>query len=131
MAKQSISESEWKVMEVVWKRSTVTAANVIEDLSATDWNHRTIRTLLSRLVEKGALSAEIQNNKNVYQALVDRKSCILSESRSFAQRIFGGDMGELLVHFLREEKLSPDQLQELQEVLSEKSAKPKRKKRGK
>ena len=129
MSKQSISESEWKVMEVVWSNRTATAADVISALSDTGWNHRTIRTLLSRLVEKGSLSAEIRGHKNVYKPIVDRKSCIRSEGKSFAQRIFGGDVGELLVHFLREEKLTDDQLHELQNALNQKTAKTK--KRGK
>ena len=129
MSKHSISESEWKVMEVVWNQQTVTAADVIRALSQTGWNHRTIRTLLSRLVEKGSISAEIRDNKNVYKPIVDRKSFIRSEGKLFAQRIFGGDVGELLVHFLREEKLTADQLQELQDALDQKTATTK--KRGK
>ena len=47
-----ISDAEWDVMEIVWSRGQATAADVIAALAKDrGWNHRTIRTLLGRLVD--------------------------------------------------------------------------------
>ncbi len=55
-----ISDSEWAVMEPIWQQGVCTAAEVIDRFGAThDWNHSTIRTLLARLVEKGALDYQV------------------------------------------------------------------------
>src|SRR5262245_54060676 len=101
MAGVRISDAEWQVMQVVWERKAATAAEVIAALAAaTEWRHRTIRTLLARLVDKGVLAAEADGNRYLYRPLVSRGKCVRAESQSFLKRVFGGDAGELLVHFV-------------------------------
>ncbi len=116
-----ISDAEWRVMQVVWGRKAVTAAEVIAALApVTRWRHRTVRTLLARLVEKGVLTAEAQGNRYLYRPLVSRGKCVRSESRSFLNRVFGGDAADLLVHFVRHADISPEQITELKRLLDEK-----------
>ena len=92
MAEAHISDAEWQVMQVVWKRKTTTAAEVIADLATTSgWRHRTIRTLLARLVDKGVPAAQADGNRYLYRPLVSRGKCVREESRSFLQRVFDGD----------------------------------------
>lgn len=119
-----ITPAEWDVMDVLWKTEQgCTAAEVIEQLQVThDWNHRTIRTLLARLVEKRAVSAKSVGTKNRYRAAVSRERCVRQEVRTLADRLFGGDLGALLVQFVEETQLSPDQLDSLQRLLDQ--AKP-------
>jgi BlaI family transcriptional regulator, penicillinase repressor len=121
MAEVHISDAEWQVMQVVWKRKATTAAGVIADLAATsDWRHRTIRTLLARLVDKGVLAAQADGNRYLYRPLVSRSKCVREESHSFLQRVFGGDAGDLLVHFVRGADIAPEQIEELKRLLDEK-----------
>src|SRR5690349_7129336 len=62
-----ISEAEWQVMQVVWDRAPVAAAEVIKRLEGqSGWNHRTIRTLLNRLVKKDVLSYRVDGNRYLY-----------------------------------------------------------------
>ncbi len=123
MGEAQISDAEWQVMQVVWEKGSVTAAEVIAAVTpATCWRHRTIRTLLARLVEKGVLAAEADGNRYVYRAVIDRSSCVRDESRSFLKRVFGGDAAELLVHFVRGADLPPEQIEELKKLLDEKLA---------
>src|SRR5580700_3616683 len=106
MAKVGISDAEWSVMQVVWRRRSATAAEVIAELEpATGWTHRTIRTLLARLVEKQALSAEADGNRYVYRPLVGRQRCVRQEARSFLKKVFAGDAMEMLAHFVRDTKI--------------------------
>src|SRR5262249_50842874 len=121
MAETHISDSEWQVMQVVWERKTATAAEVIEALAkTTSWTHRTIRTLLARLVDKGVLAAEPDGNRYLYRPLVSRSKCVRQEGQSFLKRVFGGDTAELLVHFVRGADISPEQIEELKRLLDEK-----------
>jgi BlaI family penicillinase repressor len=121
MAETRISEAEWRVMQVVWERKEATAAEVIAALSEpAGWTHRTIRTLLARLVDKGVLAARTDGNRYLYRPLVSRGKCVREESRFFLQRVFGGDAAELLVHFVRGADISPEQIEELKRLLDEK-----------
>ena len=117
-----ISDAEWRVMRIVWQLQRATAGEVIEALAAeTDWNHRTIRTLLRRLVEKGALQTQQEGNRYVYQPSVSQDRCVLEETRSFLDKVFDGDAAELLVHFVQNEEISSQQIAELKKLLDQKS----------
>src|SRR5262249_32287091 len=113
MGEIHISDAEWQVMQVVWERKGATAAEVIAALtSQTGWQPRTIRTLRARLTDKGVLAAAADGNRYLYRPLVSRSTCVREESRSFLQRVFGGDTAELLVHFVRGADISPAQIEE-------------------
>jgi BlaI family penicillinase repressor len=124
-----ISDSEWDVMEPIWQAGACTAADVIKQLRAThDWNHSTIRTLLARLVEKGALEYEVDGPRDLYRAAVSRRQCVRQKSRSFLEKAFGGDVGALLVHFVREASLEENQIEQLRELLAQKKKSRERRK---
>src|SRR5260221_12139990 len=115
-----ISDAEWVVMEPIWQAGACTAADVIKRLRAThDWNHSTIRTLLARLVEKGVLDYQVDGSRYIYRAAVSRKSCVRQEGRSFLEKVFGGDVGALLAHFVADASLDQDQLEQLQQLLAQ------------
>jgi BlaI family penicillinase repressor len=122
MAKATpISDSEWDVMEPIWEASACTAAEVIRRLRTThDWNHSTIRTLLARLVEKGALAYEVDGPRYIYRPTVSRRQCVRQKSRSFLEKAFGGDVGALLAHFVAEARLDRDQIEQLHQLLDRK-----------
>ena len=116
-----ISNSEWDVMEPIWAVDACTAADVIKKLRAThDWNHSTIRTLLARLVEKGALAYDVEGSRYIYRAAVSRQLCVRQEGRSFLEKAFGGDVAALLAHFVAEASLDRKQIQQLRQLLAQK-----------
>jgi len=126
-----ISESEWDVMEPIWDSGPCTAADVIKRLRAThDWNHSTIRTLLARLVEKGALEYEVDGSRYIYRAAVSRQHCVRQKGRTFLENVFGGDISALLTHFVTESALDQAQIEQLHKLLAEKQ-KPKQKSKEK
>ena len=116
-----ISDSEWDVMEPIWAVGACTAADVIRELREThDWNHSTIRTLLARLVEKGALAYDIDGSKYIYRAIVSRQKCVRQEAKSFLEKAFGGDVTALVAHFVEGTSFDRDQLQQLRQLLAQK-----------
>jgi BlaI family penicillinase repressor len=116
-----ISESEWQVMVLVWRRSPVAAGEIVDSLSRRmGWHSRTIRTLLDRLVKKGALKATLEGKRYLYEPLLTMNACIHRESRSFLERVFGGEAAPMLLYLVRESKLSGEEIKELKRLLSEK-----------
>ena len=116
----SISDAEWNVMEVVWSaQPPVTANDVVERLAGrTDWNPRTVKTLLNRLVNKGALAFQLDGKRYLYRPKVSRDECVRVQSRSFLSRVFGGATGAALLHFVEEHDLSPAEIEQLKRVLA-------------
>lgn len=114
-----ISESEWAVMEVLWEHSPQTAAEVATTLQpTTSWAENTVRTLLTRLVGKGALkTAENAAGTRTFSPAVARETCVKAEGDSFLQRVFGGAAKPLLVHFAQNGKLSAAEVKELKALL--------------
>jgi BlaI family penicillinase repressor len=122
-SKPQISDAEWDVMEVIWALGASTPAEIIDRVAtARQWNHRTVRTLLSRLVEKGALRREVNGPRSVYRAAVSRRSCVREEGRTFLNKVFGGDATSLIVHFAKGARIPPEDISRLKRVLDEKTA---------
>ena len=119
-----ISDAEWDVMKVVWDRQPVPASDVVERLAAErGWAPRTVKTMLNRLVAKGALAYDVEGKRFLYRATVKRDACVRHESRSFLSRVFGGAVAPAVVHLLEHSKLTPDEIEQLRQVL-EREAKP-------
>lgn len=116
----SISEAEWEVMEILWQKSPLAAAAVSKALKKKRWAANTVRTLLARLVKKGALTYEADGNRYLYHAAIRRDECVQGEVNSLTTRLFGGAVRPLLLHFVQHKKLSADDIAELRKILDEK-----------
>ena len=121
MPPPDISESEWAVMEVLWESTPQTALEITKTLRpAMNWAENTVRTLLTRLVEKGALkTSENASGTRVFFPAVKREACVGAESDSFMQRVFRGASKPLLVHFAQHAQLTPEEVRELKKLLDQ------------
>ena len=113
-----ISEAEWEVMEVFWRRSPQTAAEVYAALRpGTQWKSTTVRTLISRLAAKGILDHEVDGKRYLYSAARSREECVEAAGQSFLKRIFGGAVQPLLLHFASRTRLSKRDAEKLKQLL--------------
>jgi len=120
----TISDAEWRVMQVFWESSPKTANEVVDHLAdSTHWNPRTVKSLINRLVKKKALVFETQGRMYMYSPAVVEEDCVRSEGQSFLKRVFGGALAPLLVHFIEDEPLSNEEIDELQKILDAKRRK--------
>ncbi len=116
-----ISEAEWEVMNVLWLSSPLSASEVVDEVaSRMKWHPKTVKTLLSRLVQKGALRYRQEGNRYLYTPAHPRARHIAAETRSFIERVFGGSVTPALVHFVEATDLSEDDLDELRQILERK-----------
>ena len=122
-----ISDAEWEVMKVIWDApGPLTAGEVVQRLeSSTRWAPRTIKTLLARLVQKGAVRTDPAPGAArafLYRAAVSREAASRQETRSFLSRVFDGAVAPALLHFLSGAKLTPAEIDELKDVLEREAA---------
>lgn len=108
-------------MELLWRQAPLSTPEIVGALSEEQgWAPRTIRTLLERLVRKGALALSVDGRRHVFRPKVDRESLVRRESRSFLDRVFGGEPASMLISLVRQTELTPAQIQELKSILEEK-----------
>jgi BlaI family transcriptional regulator, penicillinase repressor len=113
-----ITEAEWVVMRVFWRRAPVTANQVVSELGGrVEWKPKTIHTLLRRLVDKGALAFEKQGREHLFRPLVTAGACEHAATRSFLDRFFGGQVAPFLARLVEKEKLTPSEIQRLKRIL--------------
>ena len=113
-----ITAAEWEVMAVVWDRTPVAASTVFEVLQdRKQWTLATVRTLLRRLVNKGALRQESEGKRYLYTPLISMAECARRESESFLDRVLGRAPSEAILHLVKRADLSKNDIQELRRIL--------------
>jgi len=113
-----ISQAELDVMEIVWARAPIAATDVAQALATEkDWNIRTVKTLLARLVEKEALSTEKDGRRFLYRPLIDRKAYVGGAATRLVDRLFGGRAAPLVAQLAESKTLSADDIAELEAII--------------
>jgi predicted transcriptional regulator len=115
-----LSDAEWEVMGPVWERGRARAREVRGDLrAAKGWAYTTVKTLLDRLVAKGALRAVREGRSAVYEPLVTRRQARRSALRTLLDLAFDGATAPLLRFVVEEGRLPAREREELLRVLRE------------
>lgn len=113
-----ITDAEWEVMRVVWAHGSVTSREIIEILeSKMQWKAPTIKTLIGRLVEKGALNTEQEGRKYIYSANIEEKEAVRSFTNDIFDRICRKNVGNVIESIIKDHTLSFDDIQRLEEIL--------------
>lgn len=116
-----ISGAEWLVMQVLWSKGPQTANEVVKELAPkTKWKPKTVKTLINRLVKKGALSFKKEGRKHRYYPAVSETNGVGTERQSFVQRVYGGATRPMLAAFLEDAELSEEDIAELKKILEQK-----------
>ena len=120
-----LSDAEWKVIRALWQRHPASARDVLEALHGeTGWAYTTVKTLLARLVAKGAAAVRLRANTSLYEPLLTEAEARRTEVKLLVDRAFGGASVPLLRFVLADEKLSAKDRAELRAML-ERAGKPK------
>jgi BlaI family penicillinase repressor len=116
----SISEAESVVMQVLWKDGPLGAAEVFAALGGQqDWQEATVKTLLNRLLNKGAVSVERDGRRYLYAPVLRREDWLQQESKGLLDRLFGGRLAPMVAHFSEQRKLSKKDIAELKKLIQE------------
>lgn len=115
-----ISEAESVVMDVLWRQHPLAADDVVAALGdVQQWQEPTIKTLLNRLLNKGAITAEKEGRRYLYSPVLQREEWVLEESQGLLERLFDGRVAPLVAHFSHHRKLSRKDIAELRKLLED------------
>jgi predicted transcriptional regulator len=113
-----ISEAEMQLLQLLWEDSPLGAVEIAERVQAErGWSITTVKTLLARLVAKGALSAEPHGRRYLYRPAVERDPVVADEARGLIDRLFGGRVSPLVARLAEQKKLSDDDIAELEALV--------------
>ena len=117
----AISEAEHHVMKIIWKNNPIMASEIINVLTEkTYWKPKTIKTLINRLLTKGAIGYEKSGREYNYYPVIEESDFVKTESRMFVKRLFGGAMKPMLVSMVENEDLTLEDIDELRQYIVEK-----------
>lgn len=117
----NISEAELEVMKVIWnEKRPVTSLDIGEAFETKGWKKTTIGTFLTRLVEKGALSAEKQGKLYYYTPLISQRDYRKSQTKNLISSLYGGSIRDFAVSLFEEQSISDEELKELKAIFVDK-----------
>jgi predicted transcriptional regulator len=117
---ERISDAEHAVMEVLWEEAPLAASDVADRVDPErGWSVRTVKTLLSRLLAKGALVHEEEGRRYLYRPAIAREDFVERESEKLLDRMFGGRVTPLVAHLAERNRLSPEDIAEIEALLKE------------
>lgn len=117
----SIGDAELEIMKVIWKsKEPITSLDIGKEVEDKGWKKTTIATFLTRLVEKGALSADKQGKLYYYSPLISEKEYRKSQTKNLISSLYNGSVKDFAVSFFEEQKLSDRDIQELKAIFEDK-----------
>ena len=115
---ETLTYSEWMVMNALWGRDPQPLSGVIEAMGETvDWSYRTYASYLKKLCDKGFVGFEAKGRDKFYYPLVPREDCIRAESRSLLKKVSARSKKDLLVCMIEESGLSSSDQAELRSLI--------------
>jgi BlaI family penicillinase repressor len=119
--KIELSEGQWAIMQVVWRRQPCAAPTVQEALlKSRKWSHSTVRTLMDRMVPQGLLTTEKIRNLTLYRAAVSPEEAQRGEVLHTLRRAFNGALTPMVQCLLESHETTPEQLEELEKFIQKK-----------
>ena len=119
-----LSENEWKIMNSLWKKNPATAREIIEQVSGeVEWAYTTVKTMLSRLVTKGAVSEHKRGNTSFYEPLIAQEKARKSALTNLFDKVLDGALEPFMHYLIDEKKLSKKEREELIRILKEEQEK--------
>ena len=115
-----LSDAEWKIATALWENSAMTITELTRFFeSDTGWGKNTIITLLKRMEEKDAVGFIQEDRAKRFFSKIDRTDAVIEETSSFLDKVYSGNVGLMLSALIKSDKLSKDDIEELQRILEE------------
>ena len=118
-----LSKAEWQIMNTLWQENPATARELMERLpSRVNWAYTTVKTMLSRLVDKKALTEYKRGNTSFYKPLISQRKARSNAFKSLLDQAFNGATGPLMHFLIEEQNLTEKQRQEIMTALQKKDS---------
>lgn len=115
---KNISVSEWEIMKVLWAEPNLTLREIDKKVKNKGWSYTTVRTLVTRLVDKEAIAADKSSPGNFkYYPILSENECKIHETKNFLARVFDGKKSNLIATLTKDSKLTEDETKALMSIL--------------
>ncbi|MBN2103276.1 BlaI/MecI/CopY family transcriptional regulator [bacterium] len=115
-----LSDAEWHLMNALWEDYPATARDIMKRLdSRIQWAYTTVKTMLTRLVGKNAMSEEKKGNTSFYTPLVSQKKAQRSALKSLVDKVLGGTVEPIMHYLVEEKKLTSEERHKLIRLLED------------
>ena len=112
-----LSELEWEILKPLWEKGPMAARDIYQEVPKKyGWAYKTVKTMLSRLAKKGAITYDQIGNSYLYRAAYSRREMTRAATKSFVQRVFDGAIHPFMAYFA--ESASPEELRRLKRELA-------------
>jgi BlaI family penicillinase repressor len=116
----NISNAEAQIMEALWRHKAMTPDEIVDAVGPENgWARNTVRTLITRLVRKGAMAGGKEDGRFLYRPLVAREAYVQAESQGLLDRLFDGKLAPLVAHFARHRDLTDAEIEKLNALIEE------------
>ena len=116
----NLSDREWIVLNALWENDGAELGEIVNTIyPQTKWNRNTVLTYLTRLETKGLVKIDKKTSPHLYYATIDRESCQQKERQSFLNRVYSGSTSDLIAAFLKEERISQEEIENLRHILDD------------
>lgn len=118
-----LSDSEIYIMQIIWKKGKTTSFDILEEIKNEDTiSENTIRTLLARMIKKGAIRITEKKGKTyIYEACINKEEFLREEGNNFLETIYQGAINSMLLNFVKDNKLTKKEVQELLKIIEDES----------
>ncbi|MGN1317831.1 MAG: BlaI/MecI/CopY family transcriptional regulator [Lachnospirales bacterium] len=114
-----ISDSEFEVMNVIWENEPINTKDIAKIvMEKSNWNVRTVHTLISRLEKKGAITHKKEGKIYVYTAKINKEEYIKNESKTFLGKFFNGSLNKLAMNLIENNMISDEDIKKLRDMLN-------------
>lgn len=115
-----ISDSEYKIMKLIWKQNPIKSQDIVEQIDVRNgWSEKTIKTMINRLLKKEAIDFKKDGKAYLYYPLIKENDYKKMENDSFLKRVYNGSLNAMFAHFIKDMKLSSQEIDELKNLLNE------------
>lgn len=111
---EKITEAEFEVLKLLWKNNTaLSSAEINQALKQSKgWEKSTIRTLVHRLTEKGALFQQ-QREMFYYSPIITEKEYLSKQTKNFIERLYGGSAKNLVASLVEQDYIQPEDIEDI------------------
>ena len=114
----NLSDSEWKLMNLLWADAPRTITELVYQLKEdTGWSKHTVISMLSRLEAKGAVRHEEGARAKQFYPTIAPEGTKIRETQSFLERLYNGSLGLMLNTLVQEREISKEEIDELYAIL--------------
>jgi BlaI family penicillinase repressor len=114
-----LTEAEWEIMKVVWRKQPCTAGTIQEMLAKSrDWAYSTVKTTMDRMAVKGFLEIERMRNLQLFRSCISEVEARRGELRKMLKRAFDGAITPMMQFLIEHEGLSKEEASQLRKLVA-------------